>query len=148
MVSATQRTPLTSTTSWVWADVKRHATEPEHHRIGHHRTRHRIQTRSWAVSGWLAAGLAGAGGSVGEGDLELGGGQQFQLPAGSVDEVVVAIAQQHQVLEFGQTEVAPVVDVVGVAPGDLAVTAGEPAATIAHRGGPEQIDRHGTGRSP
>jgi hypothetical protein len=60
----------------------------------------------------------------------------------------VAVAQQHQVLQLGQAEVAPVVDVVGVAPGDLAVAAGEPAPTITNGDSAEQIDRHRTGSSP
>ena len=60
----------------------------------------------------------------------------------------MAAAQQRQIVQVGQAHVVPVVDVVGVAPGDLAVTAREAAAAIACCGGPEQIERHGVCRSP
>ena len=52
------------------------------------------------------------------------------MPAGLVDEVVVAAAAQYQVAWFGGAAVFPVVDVVGFAPfgGSVAIT--EPAVLI------------------
>ena len=60
--------------------------------------------------------MAGLCGAVGEGDVEVGVGEEFEVQVGSVDVVVVSVAEQHEVVEFCFTVVLPVVDVVGIAP--------------------------------
>jgi hypothetical protein len=66
-------------------------------------------------------------GSVdGEGVAVVGGG-----PSGSVDDVVVVVAEQDEVGEVGGSAVFPVDDVVGVAPAGGPVAAGEDAAAVA-----------------
>ena len=65
-----------------------------------------------------------------------------------MDVVVVAVAEQYEVFEFGEAEVSPVVDVVGVAPGDVAVASGVAAAAVACGDSAEQIGGHGACRSP
>ena len=60
--------------------------------------------------------------------------------------VMVAVAQQHQVVEFGGAHVSPVVDVLGVAPGDFAIATRVAAASIARGHGTEQIGWNGARR--
>ena len=76
--------------------------------------------------GWVA----GAGVSGGVGDFEGGVGEEFGVPAGSVEEVVVAAAQQDAVGELGWPAGVPGVDVVAFAPGGGPVAAWEPAVTV------------------
>ncbi len=66
--------------------------------------------------------MAGLGVAVDVGGFEGGVGEQFELPAGSVDQVVVSGAQQDEAVEAGGAAVAPESDVMRVAPGDLTVT--------------------------
>ena len=110
------------------------------------------KSRGAAVTGssfaGLVAGLAGPHGSVTEGDVEVGVGEQFEVEVVAVDVVVVTVAEQHQVLEVCIALVAPVVDVVGVAPGDFAVAARESAAAIASSHSTEQVFGHGVGCPP
>jgi hypothetical protein len=75
--------------------------------------------------------VAGADSSGGVGDLEGGVGEEFGVPAGFVEEVVVPGALQHQVGELGGSAGVPGVDVVAFAPGGGAVAAGEPAVAVA-----------------
>ena len=58
---------------------------------------------------WLVGrGLTSANRAIGVGDFDVGVGKQFELPAGLVDEMVMAVAQQHQVLQLGQPVATPV----------------------------------------
>ena len=91
----------------------------------------------------MVVGLAGLCGAVGVGDVEVGVGEEFEVQVVSVDVVVVAVAEHHQVVEFCGAVVLPVVDVVGVAPGDWAVAAWVSAAAVAGGDGTEQICWHG-----
>ena len=59
----------------------------------------------------------------------------------------MAVAQQHQVLQFGQSEVPPEMNMMGVAPSDRPITTGEPATAVAYCGGPEQVRWHGVLRA-
>jgi hypothetical protein len=74
--------------------------------------------------------VAGAYSSGGVGDFEGAVGEEFGVPAGPVEEVVVAAAQQHQVGELGRAAGLPGVDVVAFAPGGGTVTAREPAVAV------------------
>ena len=56
---------------------------------------------------------------------------ELHLQVVLVDEVVVATAQQHEIDVVGGPAMAPVAHVMGVAVADLAIAAGESAATIA-----------------
>ena len=96
----------------------------------------------------LVVGLAGSHGSVAEGDVEVGVREQLEMEFVAVDVVVVTVTEQHQVVEVGWAVVAPVVDVVGITPGDCAVTSREAAAAIANSDSTEQVFGHGVDRSP
>ena len=90
--------------------------------------------------------MGGLGGAVGLCDFEVGVGEQFEVQAIAMHVVVMPVAQQDQVVVVGGSEVAtPVVYVVGVAPGDLAVAAGVAAAAVADCDGSEQVAWHGAG---
>ena len=44
------------------------------------------------------------------------------MPAVAVDQVVVTVAQQHQILQLGQPEMPPEMNMMGVTPGDRTIT--------------------------
>ena len=69
--------------------------------------------------------------ALGVGDFEGGVGEEFGVPVGGVEEVVVAGAQQGEVRELGRPAVFSGADVVALAPGRGAVAAGEPAVVAA-----------------
>ena len=77
-------------------------------------------------------GMAGEDSPVGKGDLDARVGEKLDVPARLVDDVVVVTAQQREVAQVGPPAVAPVVDVVGVAPCRLPVAPGVPAASVAN----------------
>ena len=64
-----------------------------------------------------------------DGESAVGAQHQFQLVL--VNDVVVAVAEQDQIVEVGEPHVAPVDDVVGVAVSDGPVAAWVAAAAIA-----------------
>ena len=77
--------------------------------------------------------LSGAGmSSVGWGGGEVAVGGAGELPAALVDRPVVGPAHQGQVGEVGGAAVEPVAQVVGFAPGQGALAAGEHPAAVAH----------------
>src|SRR4051812_44659922 len=87
--------------------------------------------RPWSWGG----GLGGWSGSS-EG-VEPGGWGEHRPPAfdgdgpvGVVDDVVVVLAEQHQVVKGGRAAVGPVLDVVGVGPPWWAPAAGERAPAV------------------
>ena len=86
--------------------------------------------------------------AVDVGDFEGGVGEQFEVPAGSVDQVVVSGAEQDQIVEAGGSAVAPEADVVCVAPGDFAVTSWVSAAAVAFGDGAEHVERDCSGGTP
>ena len=59
-------------------------------------------------------GSAEFGGAVWSGEFDVGVGEQFDLPTGPVDQMVVAVAQQDAVAVVARPTVFPIVDVVGV----------------------------------
>jgi hypothetical protein len=69
--------------------------------------------------------------AVGGGDVHGVVGEEFEVPAGFVDEPVVVAAEEHEVVAVGGAAVFPGDDVVGVAPLRWAVAAGEPAVAVA-----------------
>lgn len=71
---------------------------------------------------------------------------ELHLQVVLVDEVVVATAQQHKIDVVGGPAMAPVAHVMGVAVADLAIAAGEAAATIAGGDLREQLAWHGVDR--
>src|ERR687889_2148080 len=69
------------------------------------------------------------------------------VPGGVVDDVVVVIAEQHQIVQGGRSAVGPVPDVMGVGPPRWSSAAGERAASVAGDQGPAQPDWDGAGGS-
>src|SRR5690348_7623649 len=65
------------------------------------------------------------------GGPRTGRGVTAERPVAFVDHDVVAAAEQAEVVEVGRPAVDPVVQMVGVGPFDLAMTAGEDAAAVA-----------------
>ena len=91
----------------------------------------------------FVAGFAGPvlAGGVGEGGVAVG--FEFDGPLFGVDDRVVFGAEQDQIVEPGWSAAAPVVNVVGLGPGDWSVAAGEAAATIAARYSAKQVVGNG-----
>jgi hypothetical protein len=54
--------------------------------------------------------------AAGVGDLEGGVGEEFGVPAGAVEQVVMPGTQQHEVVEGGGPAVGDPADVVGFGP--------------------------------
>src|SRR5690606_37447775 len=77
----------------------------------------------WAGGRWSG----GADPAVGVGDLEGAVGVQAGVPSGSVDDVMAAGAQQHEVARFGRAALLPRDRMVCLAPGGGAVAAAEAA---------------------
>ena len=75
------------------------------------------------------------------GDVEVAVRLEFERPAWSVDEVMVATAEQDKVFEFGFAVTCPPGHVVGVTPGDFAGAARESATAIAVSDSTKQIGR-------
>jgi hypothetical protein len=73
--------------------------------------------------------------SGGVGGLEGGVGEEFGVPVGGVEEVVVAAAEEDEVGELGGAAGLPGLDVVAFAPVVGAVAAGEAAVAVAHHEG-------------
>src|SRR4051812_17190950 len=72
-------------------------------------------SESRGVTGW-SAGMADAGAAVGEGEFEVGIGEEFDAHVAAVDEVVVTVAEQSHVVDRCGAVVLPVEEVVAVAP--------------------------------
>ena len=83
--------------------------------------------------------------ALGVGDVEGGVGEELGVPAGLVEEVVVAAAEQDEVREGGGAAVFPEAEVVAFAPAGGAVAAREPAMFIAYDQGVEQRSGDGAG---
>src|SRR5215218_10253797 len=96
----------------------------------------------WWSAAWWAGGADPA---PGVGDFEGGVGEEFGVPAGPVEQVVVAGAQEHEVVEAGGAVVVPEADVVALAPVGGAVAAGEAAVPVADDEGVEQRGGDGAG---
>ena len=77
-------------------------------------------------AGWSA----GAGEAVGSGDLEGSVGQEFGVPAGRVEDAVVAAAEDHEVRDDGMAADRDPHDMMNVAPSWSAVALPEPAMVI------------------
>jgi hypothetical protein len=88
---------------------------------------------------WPAGGLALEGAAVGCGHDEGVVGEEFGVPAGGVEEVVVAGALQGEVVEGGGSAVEDPAEVVGFGPGGGSVAAGEAAVAVADDQGVEQV---------
>src|SRR5215216_3877335 len=104
-------------------------------------------TRWRAASGW-SADRGWAGGSdpaSGIGDFEGGVGEEFGVPAGPVEQVMMPRAQEHQVVEPGGAAVVPEAHVVAFTPVGGAVAAGETAVPVADHQGVEQGGGDGAG---
>src|ERR687889_2653412 len=69
------------------------------------------------------------------------------VPGGVVDDVVVVIAEEHQVVQGGRSAVGPVLDVMGVGPPRRSPAAGEGASSVAGDQGPAQPGWDGPGGS-
>jgi hypothetical protein len=65
---------------------------------------------------WLGRWVGDEDFAVGGFDGEVGGGVELEVPSVLVDEVVVSSAEEHEVVEVGFAAVAPVFDVVALAP--------------------------------
>jgi hypothetical protein len=75
--------------------------------------------------------------SVGWGGGQPSVGLVLELPAALMHGPMMGSAHQDQVVQVGGAAIQPVLDVVGLAPGQGAVTAGEDTAAVAHgQGGP------------
>ena len=83
---------------------------------------------------------------MGVGDLESGVGEEFGVPAGAVEEVVVAGTLQGEVVKRGRPAVGDPADMMRLAPLRGPVTAGEAAVPVADDQGIEQGSGHGAGR--
>src|SRR5918996_6609857 len=92
---------------------------------------------------WWWSALEGV--AVGGGDDEGGVGEQFGVPAGGVEHVVVPRAFEDKVLEAGGSAAGDPADVMGVAPFGWPVTAGEPAVLVPDHQGVVQVGGHGAG---
>jgi hypothetical protein len=78
---------------------------------------------------WWSTGVGRAarvGATAGVGDFERGVGQELGVPAGGVEEVVVAGADEHDVVEGCRAAMGDPADVVGFRPVRRSVAAGEP----------------------
>src|SRR5215203_4723016 len=76
------------------------------------------------------------------GSMLWGGGRppvraSDQPPAALMDRPMMGPAHQDQVVQIGRAAIQPMLEMVGLAPGQRAVTAGEDTAAVAHgQGGP------------
>src|SRR5919106_1572576 len=94
------------------------------------------------ASSWWSA-LEGV--AVGGGDDEGGVGEEFGVPAGGVEQVVVPRAFEDKVFEAGGSAAGDPLDVMRLAPFGWSVTAGEPAVLVPDDQGVVQVGGDGAG---
>src|ERR671911_287702 len=104
-------------------------------------------TRWRAPSGWPTdrGWAGGADPASGVGGFEGGVGEEFGVPAGAVEQVMMPGTEQHQVVEPGGAAVVPEAHVVALAPVGGAVAAGETAVPVPDHEGVEQGGGDGAG---
>src|SRR5918995_1701879 len=98
--------------------------------------------REWGRTiGWAG----GADSASGVGGFEGGVGEEFGVPAGAVEQMMVPGTEQHQVVDPGGAAVVPEAHVVALAPVGGPVAAGETAVPVPDHQGVEQGGGDGAG---
>lgn len=92
--------------------------------------------------------MGGTSRAIGEGEFEVGVGEQFDADVVAVDEVVMAVAEEPEIVDRSRAEVVPVLEVVTIAPRHRSVATGKSASAVAGRDGAEQVQRDGANCTP